>query len=201
MRVSAAFKSRAFWLLSFYLGALFIANGGFQFHQIPYFVEDRGFSTTAAAASILLVVWASGFGRVGGGWLLDQMDYRLMLVGISLLMSLGLIYLQVVQPTSLWGAMPFGLFFGLSFGGTIPLRGVLGSMIFGTRNLGAVIGLLQGTGVAAGVVGPLLMGGLRDWLGDYTLGIWILAGIALAALVPVMMMESGKTLAARARAM
>lgn len=199
-RLSQAAKSKAFWLLSTYLGALFIANSGFQLHQIPYFVEDRGFSTAAAATTIPLVVWASGFGRVGGGWLLDQMDYRVMLAVIAGLMAAGIIYLQVVQPSSLWGAAPFALLFGLSFGGTIPLRGVLGSMMFGTRNLGAVVGLLQGTGVAAGVVGPILMGGLRDWLGDYTLGLWILMGIALAALVPVMLMESGKTLAARAQA-
>lgn len=199
MRLLDAARSRAFWLLSAYLGAMFIANSGFQLHQIPYFVEDRGFSTTSAAGTIWMVVWLSGIGRLGGGWLLDKTDYRSVLAVVAASMFLAFAYLQIFQPTSLLGALPFGLLFGIAFGGTIPMRGVLGSMMFGNRNLGSVIGLLQGTGVAAGVIGPILMGGLRDLLGDYALGIWILAGISLAGLVPVVLMEPGRTLAARAR--
>ncbi len=184
------FKDKSFWMLSAYLGTLFIVNSGFQLHQIPYFVEDRGFSTTAAAITIPLVVWASGFGRVGAGWLIDKVDYRVVLIFICLFMTLGLLYLQLLAPSNTLTTLPFALLFGLSFGATIPLRGVLGSMIFGTKNLGSTVGLLQGTGVAAGVIGPILMGVLRDWFGNYEIGIWVLIVISLLGIIPVFLMKN-----------
>ncbi len=197
MRVSVVARSRAFWLLSAYLGGMFIANSGFQLHQIPYFVNDRGFSSTAAATTIWVVIWASGFGRAGGGWLLDKFDYRIILVAASVILASSFVYLQVGKPDNLVETLPFDVLFGVAFGTTIPMRGALGSMMFGTRSLGAVVGLLQGTGVAAGVIGPILMGVLFDLRGDYSLGLWIIAAIALAGSVPVLFMESGHTLAAR----
>lgn len=191
-KISLLFRNKSFWLLSAYLGSLFIVNSGFQLHQIPYFVEDHGFSNTAAAATIPLVVWASGFGRVGAGWLIDKIDYRVVLISICLFMFLGLFYLQIFSPQNLFATLPFAILFGLAFGATIPLRGVLGSMIFGTKNLGAIVGLLQGTGVAAGVIGPILMGAFRDWLGDYKVGIWILIVISLLGIIPVLLMKNNK---------
>ena len=200
MSMSTVARSRAFWLLSAYLGGMFIANSGFQLHQIPYFVNDRGFSSTAAATTIWIVLWASGFGRTGGGWLMDKLDYRLVLVAASVMLASSFVYLQMGKPDNLVETLRFDLLFGLAFGTTIPMRGTLGSMMFGTRSLGAVVGLLQGTGVAAGVVGPILMGALFDLRGNYSLGLWLIAAIALAGTVPVLFMESGRTLAARVEA-
>ena len=114
-----------------------------------------------------------------------------------MILASSFVYLQVGKPDNLVETLPFDVLFGVAFGTTIPMRGTLGSMMFGTRSLGAVIGLLQGTGVAAGVVGPILMGVLFDLRGNYSLGLWIIASIALAGSVPVLFMESGRTLAAR----
>ena len=191
-------RSRAFWLLSSYLGAMFIVNSGFQLHQIPYFVNDRGFSDAAAAVTVVFVVFASGIGRTGTGWLLDKVGYRLVLVAVSLTMTLAFLYLQVAGIDSMLEALPFTILFGVAFGATIPMRGALGALIFGNRSLGSVIGVLQGTSIAAGVVGPILMGAMFDALGDYTASIWILQGVALAALAPVLLMEPLRTLQARA---
>ena len=190
-------RSRAFWLLSFYLGAMFIVNSGFQLHQIPYFVNDRGFSAAAAAVTVVIVVFASGVGRTGTGWLLDKVGYRLVLTAVALTMALAFLYLQVAGIDSMLESLPFTFLFGVAFGATIPMRGALGALIFGNRSLGSVIGVLQGTSIAAGVVGPILMGAMFDALGDYTAAIWILEGVALAALLPVLLMEPLRTLQAR----
>ena len=191
-------RSRAFWLLSFYLGAMFIVNSGFQLHQIPYFVNDRGFSDAAAAVTVVIVVFASGVGRTGTGWLLDKVGYRLVLTVVALTMALAFAYLQLSPIDSMVESLPFTILFGVAFGATIPMRGALGALIFGNRSLGSVIGVLQGTSIAAGVVGPILMGAMFDALGDYTAAIWILEGVALAALLPVALMEPLRALQARA---
>lgn len=40
--------------------------------------------------------------------------------------------------------LPFALLFGVSFGCLVPMRGAVGSIMFGTRAIGKVLGLLQG---------------------------------------------------------
>ena len=44
--------------------------------------------------------------------------------------------------------------------------------MFGTKFIGRVIGILQGGPIAAGVVGPLVMGLIFDLHGHYTAAIW-----------------------------
>ena len=56
--------------------------------------------------------------------------------------------------------------------------------MFGMRSIRSVIGLPQGGAVAAGVVGPLLMGVAFDLNGDYSVAIWALIAVS-ALMVPL----------------
>jgi MFS family permease len=160
------------------MGGMFIVNSSIQAHQIPYFVNDQGLSARDAAVTLALVFIISAVGRVGGGVLMDRYDYRGVLAGMGVLMGLALIYLQVVDPRSVAASIPFVVLFGVGFGSMIPIRGTLGSMMFGVRSLGPVIGLLQGGAVAAGVVGPIFMGIMFDLQGSYSNAIWALAAVS-----------------------
>jgi sugar phosphate permease len=180
--------TKEFWLLMSYMGGMFIVNSAIQAHQIPYFVDDRGLSKSAAAVTLTLVFVISGVGRIGGGYLMDKWDYRFVLAAMASLMGLSLVYLQLVQPSSILGSLPFVVTFGIGFGSMIPIRGTLGSMMFGLRSLGPVIGLLQGGAVAAGVAGPLFMGVLFVIQGTYETAIWGLVGVSfLMAPMPMFM--------------
>ena len=74
--------------------------------------------------------------------------------------------------------------FGVSFGCLVPMRGAVGSIMFGTRAIGKVLGLLQGGPIAAGVIGPLVMGMIFDLHGNYSAAIWGLI-VTSALMVPV----------------
>jgi hypothetical protein len=74
------------------------------------------------------------------------------------MMGFSLLYLQVVGVKTVSATLPFALMFGVSFGCLVPMRGAVGNIMFGTRAIGKVLGLLQGGPVAAGVIGPLVMG-------------------------------------------
>src|SRR5215470_6373654 len=128
-----------------------------------------------------MVFIISGIGRIGGGYLLDRMDYRLVLAAVAAMMGIGLLYLQVVAVKTVWATVPFALMFGISFGCLVPMRGAVGSIMFGTRAIGRVLGLLQGAPIAAGVIGPLVMGLIFDLNGNYSTAIWGL--IAISALM------------------
>lgn len=190
-----ALHTREFWVLTVFMAGMFVVNSAFQFHQIPYFEEDKGFSAAEAATSLTLVFVISGIGRLGSGFLLDKLDYRLILSLIASMMGLSFLYLQLGPVDNVFKTLPFVLLFGVALGAMIPLRGALGGLLFGTRSIGSIIGLLQGGAVAAGVIGPIFMGALFDLDGNYTNAMWILVALSMIMAPVSFVMRSPDTLA------
>ena len=184
LTLHAVLRTREFWLFTSYLSGTFTVNSAFQVHMIPYFQQDIGLTAAWAAVVMSMVFIISGIGRVGGGYLLDNMDYRLVLAVVAALMGFALLYLQVVDVNTVSATLPFALMFGVSFGCLVPMRGAVGSIMFGTRTIGGILGLLQGGPVAAGVIGPFVMGIIFDLHGNYSVGIWGLIVIS-ALMVPM----------------
>jgi nitrate/nitrite transporter NarK len=197
LTLQAVLRTKEFWLFTGYLAGTFTVNSGFQLHMIPYFQQDMGLGAARAAVIMSMVFVISGIGRVGGGYLMDRMDYRLVLAVVAALMGFSLLYLQLVEVDTVLAAFPFALMFGVSFGCLVPMRGAVGSIMFGTRAIGKVLGLLQGAPVAAGVIGPLVMGIIFDLNGNYSVAIWGLIVIS-ALMVPLSLaMASPAVLAKR----
>jgi len=193
----AVLRTKEFWLFTSYLSGTFAINSAVQGHMIPYFQQDIGLSAAWAAVVMSMVFIISGIGRIGGGYLLDRVDYRLVLAIVAAMMGLGLLYLQVLGAKSVLETLPFALMFGVSFGCLVPMRGTVGSIMFGTRAIGKVLGLLQGGPIAAGVVGPMVMGIIFDLHGNYSAAIWGLIVIS-AFMIPLSLaMASPAALAMR----
>jgi nitrate/nitrite transporter NarK len=190
-------RTKEFWLFTSYLSGTFAVNSAVQGHMIPYFQQDIGLTAAWAAVVMSMVFIISGIGRIGGGYLLDRMDYRLVLAVVAAMMGLALLYLQVAAVKTVFATLPFALMFGVSFGCLVPMRGAVGSIMFGTRAIGKVLGILQGGPVAAGVIGPFVMGMIFDLHGNYSAAIWGLIVIS-ALMVPLSLaMASPAVLAKR----
>src|SRR5215475_587542 len=147
LTLRAVLHTKEFWLFTSYLAGTFTVNSAFQVHMIPYFQQDIGLTAAWAAVVVSMVFIISGIGRIGGGYLLDKIDYRFVLAVVAALMGLALLYLQMVDVRTVLGTSPFALMFGVSFGCLVPMRGAVGSLMFGTRAIGRVVGLLQGAPV------------------------------------------------------
>src|SRR5688572_17132361 len=184
LTLHAVFRTKEFWLFTSYLSGTFAVNSAVQGHMIPYFQQDIGLTAAWAAVVMSMVFIISGIGRIGGGYLLDRMDYRLVLAVVAAMMGLGLLYLQVVPVKTVWATLPFAVMFGVSFGCLVPMRGTVGSIMFGTRTIGGILGLLQGGPIATGVIGPLVMGLIFDLHGNYSAAIWGLIGLS-AFMIPL----------------
>jgi nitrate/nitrite transporter NarK len=197
LTLRAVFRTKEFWLFTSYLSGTFAVNSAVQGHMIPYFQQDIGLTAAWAAVVMSMVFVISGIGRIGGGYLLDRMDYRLVLAVVAAMMGIGLLYLQVVTVKTVWAMLPFALMFGVSFGCLVPMRGAVGSIMFGTRSIGKVLGLLQGGPIAAGVVGPFVMGMIFDLHGNYSMGIWGLIVISALMMPLSLAMASPAELAKR----
>ena len=176
-----ALRSRSFWIISLMFGGMFFGTSAIQVHQIPYF-ESVGFSTAEAAVTVTLVFALSGVGRIGAGYLADFVDIRFILVGMVGFHVIAWTYLATAGVTTLWGAVPFTVLFGIPFGAMVSIRPVLLAQLFGTRSLGSLSGMLQATALASGVVGPVLMGWIFDVRGTYGLAIWIFIFVTALAL-------------------
>jgi nitrate/nitrite transporter NarK len=184
LTIRAVFRTKEFWLFTSYLSGTFAVNSAVQAHMIPYFQQDIGLTAAWAAVVMSMVFIISGIGRIGGGYLLDRIDYRLVLAVVAAMMGFALLYLQVVAVKTVWATLPFALMFGVSFGCLVPMRGAVGSIMFGTRAIGGVLGLLQGGSIAAGVIRPLVMGIIFDLNGNYSVAIWGLIVIS-AFMIPL----------------
>jgi nitrate/nitrite transporter NarK len=197
LTLHAVLRTKEFWLFTTYLSGTFAVNSAFQVHMIPYFQQDIGLTAAWAAVVMSMVFIISGIGRVGGGYLLDKIDYRLVLAVVAAMMGFSLLYLQVVDVDTVSGTLPFALLFGVSFGCLVPMRGAVGSIMFGTRAIGGVLGILQGAPVAAGVIGPLVMGIIFDLDGNYSVAIWGLIVISALMMPLSLAMASPADLAKR----
>ena len=184
LTLRAVVRTKEFWLFTSYLSGTFAVNSAFQIHMIPYFQQDIGFTAAWAAVVMSIVFIISGIGRIGGGYLLDRMDYRVVLAAVAAMMGIALLYLQMVAVRTVWATVPFALMFGVSFGCLVPMRGAVGSIMFGTRAIGKVLGILQGGPIAAGVIGPFVMGIIFDLHGNYSAAIWGLIVVS-ALMVPL----------------
>jgi nitrate/nitrite transporter NarK len=197
LTLHAVLRTKEFWLFTSYLAGTFTVNSAFQVHMIPYFQQDIGLTAAWAAVVMSMVFIISGIGRVGGGYLLDKMDYRYVLAVVAAMMGFALLYLEMVDVTTVSATLPFALMFGVSFGCLVPMRGAVGSIMFGTRAIGGVLGLLQGGSIAAGMIGPLVMGFIFDLNGNYSVAIRGLIVIS-ALMVPLSLaMASPAALAKR----
>jgi len=184
LTLRAVLRTKDFWLFAGYLSGTFTINSAVQVHMIPYFQQDVGLTAAWAAVVMSMVYIMSGIGRIGGGYLLDRIDYRYVLAVVAAMMGFALLYLQVVTVKSVWATLPFSLMFGISLGCLVPMRGAVGAIMFGTRAIGGILGLLQGGSIAAGVLGPLAMGVIFDLNGNYSAAIWGLVVVG-ALMVPL----------------
>ena len=188
-----AVRSAPFWALVGILGAQQISMGGLQTHQIAYF-QDLGFSTTQAASTVAIAFGVSGIGRLTAGVLMDMMDWRRVLAGVMVGQIVALAMLANV--TTYWHALLFAIVLGLAHGMSVPSRIIIAGTVFGTRNLGAIWGGIDGAVVAAGVVGPIYLGWTFDTFGTYVPAFYILMGGLVTAIPTIFLLfrdKSGRT--------
>ena len=160
--VKQATLTMVFWCLFGVYCAQGIAVSGLLAHQMAYF-EMLGFTTTAAASTVTILFATSGIGRIGAGFLLDSVSWRLVLV--SVLAGQAAAFCVLVNASEYWSASLFATLEGISFGAILASRPILVGKLFGTRSFGTIQGLFQAATVGSGVVGPILFGGVYDIYG------------------------------------
>jgi len=185
VRFGEIIRSPAFGFLYLSVGLLSLALF-IPFVYLPAFAHDHGASEVAAAALVSLIGGASVIGRLGLGALGDRTGV-VRLYQVSFL-ALGLSYGIWLCAGSYSTLVIFTLVMGTGYGGYVALAPAVLAHLFGTRRLGALMGVLwTSTGVGA-FAGPPLAGAIIDYSGSYRWAIvfaFAAAMASFAALLPL----------------
>lgn len=155
-------------------------------HSIPLlhvvaYATDLGIPQMAAA-SILAVAGASSIGgRIGIGAIADRLGGKRVLIG-SLALQ-GIMIFCLLGARGLWMFYLFAIFFGVAYGGGMPLYAVLTREYFGEVGMATIYGGILLGATLGMALGGFLGGWIFDASGSYVLAYLVSSLIGLLAVL------------------
>jgi predicted MFS family arabinose efflux permease len=140
--------------------------------HLPPYLTDNGMSTSLAAWALSLIGLFNVIGAYTSGILGGHHPRRLLLSGIYLARGLAFAIFLVV-PVTVATVLVFSALIGLLWLSTVPLTSGLIALMFGTRNIGMLFGVVFLSHQIGAFVGALLGGSIYESTGSYDL-MWVL---------------------------
>jgi sugar phosphate permease len=168
---SQVLRIPVFWVIALVHFFCCAAHSGPIFHMVSA-VIDVGVDKLAAATVFAMSSFASLPGRLGTGLLADRFGSKNILVTWLMMQATAVLLYLFVRDFG--GFTALGLYFGISYGGVMPLYAVVAREYFGARALGASYGAIFGLSCLGMGLGGWLGGYLFDSLGTYA-GLYVLS--------------------------
>ena len=194
--VRQAFKSFAFFLLTFGSMCSIAAVSGTQQNLKLFLSLDRHFSQSDSARVLSLVLGFSIAGRLLMGWLADRFSKKHVMLLTYLLVSAGIPFLFLGQ--SHLAIYASAAVFGIGLGGDYMIVPLMTAEIFGLRILGRLLGVILTAGGVAEALSPWFVGRLRDASGSYYGSCLLLISFSLLGALAVLALPKGKSQSASA---
>jgi MFS family permease len=148
--------------------------------HLPAYLTDLGLGTALAAWAIALIGLFNVIGAYGAGVLGGIYSRRLLLSAIYASRAAAFA-LFVVLPATPATVLLFGAAIGLLWLSTVPLTSGLIAVMFGTRHLGLLFGVVFLSHQVGAFVGVWLGGAVYDATGAYDLMWWLSIALGMAA--------------------
>jgi MFS family permease len=153
-------------------------------HAIPLahmvvMATDKGIDPISASMVLGIAVGLSAVSRLTAPILSDRMGGRKVLVIFILMQGISILWLLPAR--ELWAFYLFSVFFGLCYGGEMTPFPILNRQYYGLAPIGTIFGI-QTTAASVGMgIGGFIGGALYDFMGNYTVAIWVSALTGFAA--------------------
>lgn len=170
-----ALRTAAFWQISAGHGLVVMLVAALMVHLIPHLTE-LGYSLRSAGLVVALVTSMQLVGMVFGGVFGDRLSKQAIVVTAMIMHGLAALILSVADTAPL--VIMFAIFHGMAWGARGPLLGAWRADFFGSTSFGAIMGYSSIVVMVGAASGPLLAGVLYDRLGDYTITLQLLSGLA-----------------------
>jgi len=177
-----ALGSSTFWLLALAFFFQGMAHSVVTVHTVPA-LTDAGIPIEKAALSIGLMTLVSIVGRLGFGYLGDLIPKRYLFMISYTLMGTGLLFLMNADEMAT--VYLFAAFFGVGFGGVIPLMPAIRAEYFGRSALGKIQGFMNPVMMLSGATGPILAGWVFDTTASYRVSFMATGSLLFVSVVAV----------------
>jgi predicted MFS family arabinose efflux permease len=159
-----AFRHPAFWLIALAHFGCCAAHSGPIFHMVSH-AMDLGVAKMAAATMLGVSGATSIAGRIGSGVLADRIGGKRALVAMLTLQAVTVsTYLVARDELSLFAA---AVFFGVAYGGAMPLYALVAREYFGPRVIGTAFGGIFFVSAIGMGLGAYSGGLVHDVFGSY----------------------------------
>lgn len=172
----------AFWTLAIPFALGIVAQVGFIVHQIAILEPKIGAVEAGLAVSVMTLM--AIVGRLSLGLVADRLDPRLA-AAVSLVSQAVAVSIICLTEDVQLVLLASGVF-GFSVGNLITLPPLIIHREFEVQNFTVVMGLFTSISGTVGAFGPVLIGLIRGWRGDY--GAALLFAIALEVIAAAMVL-------------
>ena len=169
-----ALRNRNFWLVTVGLVAATFTYQG-VLTQLRQHFEESGFTPAMATTAVSTIAGMGIFSKLAFGRASEKITARIAtILSIALQMVGVLIIAQVDASHLLW----IGIFvFGLGFGGLGALALLVVQEMFGMKEFGGIMGIMQVGMIASGTGAPMMAGAIHDSSGSFDSAFLIVAAI------------------------
>ena len=169
-----AMRTRAFWLISVGHACALLTVSAVMVHLVPHLTQYLDYSLSQAGLVVALMTVFQMAGQVGGGYLGDRFDKRLICIVCMSAHALGLLLVAFASTPLM--VLAFTLLHGLAWGIRGPLMVALRADYFGPSSFGTIMGFSSLIVMLGMSIGPILAGYMADTYGDYQIAFALLAG-------------------------
>ncbi|MFN8535463.1 MAG: MFS transporter [Dehalococcoidia bacterium] len=171
-----ALRTSAFWLVAVGHAAALLVVSSVNIYLVSFLSQTYGFSLVAAATFVTALSATSLISQLGGGFLGDRFDKRL-ISAVCMLAHMSALLL-LAYGGSIVAVAAFVVLHGAAWGIRGPLMPAIRADYFGRASFGMINGISSTVTMIGTVAGPLFVGITTDLLGSYQLGFTVLALLA-----------------------
>ena len=178
--VENIYNSPIFWLIIFGMTFQQFLRFGVVSQLIPHF-DQIGLSLSMASALMVLLSIGGASSKLIFGPLSEIITARIAFIAIMFLQTIGL-FILIFSESIIFIWLSISVM-GLGMGGVGALTPLVLSEIFGTKNLGQIIGVSRVGLIVPAIAGPILAGLIYDNYNSYNYMFWIMIILLFIAII------------------
>ncbi|MBD3646386.1 MAG: MFS transporter, partial [Pseudomonadales bacterium] len=158
-----AMRTHSFWLISLGHACALLTVSSVMVHLVPHLTEGLGYSLPLAGLVVSLMTGCQMLGQLGGGYLGDRFNKRIICIGCMVAHTCGLLLVAYASNAAM--VIAFAVLHGLAWGIRAPLMVALRADYFGASSFGTIMGFSSLIVMLGMSIGPVYAGFLADLYG------------------------------------